>query len=92
MARTPGSKNKLKDGAAVKTTRKKSLDTKIKEANKKVEDLKAKLEAAEKDLKDLEDQKVKEADKIKLKEMVEASGITSEQFEEMMNKAKAEQT
>ena len=91
MARTPGSKNKLKDGAAVKTTRKKSLDTKIKEANKKVEDLKAKLEAAEKDLKDLEDQKVKEADKIKLKEMVEASGITSEQFEEMMNKAKAEQ-
>ena len=91
MARTPGSKNKLKDGAAVKTTRKKSLDTKIKEANKKVEDLKAKLEAAEKDLKDLEDQKVKEADKIKLKEMVEASGITSEQFEEMMNKAKSEQ-
>ena len=91
MARTPGSKNKLKDGAAVKTTRKKSLDTKIKEANKKVEDLKEKLEAAEKDLKDLEDQKVKEADKIKLKEMVEASGITSEQFEEMMNKAKAEQ-
>lgn len=91
MARTPGSKNKPKDGAAVKTTRKKSLDTKIKEANKKVEDLKAKLEAAEKDLKDLEDQKVKEADKIKLKEMVEASGITSEQFEEMMNKAKAEQ-
>lgn len=91
MARTPGSKNKPKDGAAVKTTRKRSLDAKIKEANKKVEDLKAKLEAAEKDLKDLEDQKVKEADKIKLKEMVEASGITSEQFEEMMNKAKAEQ-
>lgn len=91
MARTPGSKNKPKDGAAVKTTRKKSLDTKIKEANKKIEDLKAKLEAAEKDLKDLEDQKETEADKIKLKEMVEASGITSEQFEEMMNKAKAEQ-
>ena len=91
MARTPGSKNKPKDGAAVKTTRKRSLDAKIKEANKKVEDLKAKLEAAEKDLKDLEDQKVKEADKVKLKEMVEASGITSEQFEEMMNKAKAEQ-
>lgn len=91
MARTPGSKNKPKDGAAVKTTRKKSLDTKIKEANKKIEDLKAKLEAAEKDLKDLEDQKEAEADKIKLKEMVEASGITSEQFEAMMNKAKAEQ-
>lgn len=91
MARTPGSKNKPKDGAAVKTTRKKSLDTKIKEANKKIEDLKAKLEAAEKELKDLEDQKEKEADKIKLKEMVEASGITSEQFEEMMNKAKTEQ-
>lgn len=91
MARTPGSKNKPKDGAAVKTTRKKSLDTKIKEATKKIEDLKAKLEAAEKDLKDLEDQKEAEADKIKLKEMVEASGITSEQFEAMMNKAKAEQ-
>ena len=91
MARTPGSKNKPKDGAAVKTTRKQSLDAKIKAATKKVEDLKAKLEAAEKDLKDLEDQKAAEADKIKLKEMVEASGITSEQFEAMMNKAKAEQ-
>ena len=84
MARTPGSKNKPKDGAAVKTTRKKSLDTKIKEANKKVEDLKAKLEAAEKDLKDLEDQKVKEADKAEMHKITNSLNISLDEFKEKL--------
>lgn len=91
MARTPGSKNKPKDGAAVKTTRKKSLDTKIKEANKKIEDLKAKLEAAEKDLKDLEDQKATEEEQNKAAEVAKKSGIPADKLEELINNYKAEQ-
>lgn len=84
MARTPGSKNKPKDGATVKTTRKKSLDTKIKEANKKIEDLKAKLEAAEKDLKDLEDEKETAAEKAEMHKITDSLNISLDEFKEKL--------
>lgn len=93
MARTPGSKNKPKDGVtATKISRKMGIDAKIKAATKKVEDLKAKLEKAEKDLKDLEDEKVAAADKIKAAEVAVNSGIPSDKLEELINNYKAEQT
>ena len=84
MARTPGSKNKPKDGTTVKATRKKSLDTKIKEATKKVEDLKAKLEAAEKDLQDLEKEKETEAEKAAMHKITDSLNISLDEFKEKL--------
>lgn len=84
MARTPGSKNKPKDGTTVKATRKKSLDTKIKEATKKVEDLKAKLEAAEKDLQDLEKEKETEAEKAEMHKITDSLNISLDEFKEKL--------
>ena len=84
MARTPGSKNKPKDGTTVKATRKKSLDTKIKEATKKIEDLKAKLEAAEKELQDLEKEKETEAEKAEMHKITDSLNISLDEFKEKL--------